>query len=239
MSLLTEQIKASLADKAIPEKAAFFPRFFKSGPGEYGEGDQFLGVKVPEQRKIAKSVFKEISYAEIEMLIQDVYHEVRLTAIYILVYRYQKLRSDTDRKELVDFYLAHLDYVNNWDLVDSSCHHILGHYYLDKDKKLFYKLADEDHLWRQRVAIISSYYWIKRGHFHDALALAEKLLYHPHDLIHKAVGWMLREIGNVDFEVEMSFLRNYYKTMPRTALRYAIEKFDQSLRKQLLAGELD
>lgn len=239
MSLLTEQIKASLADKAIPEKAAFFPRFFKSGPGEYGEGDQFLGVKVPEQRKIAKAVFKDISYSELEELLHDVYHEVRLTAIYILVYRYQKLKNDSDRKELVDFYLSHLDYVNNWDLVDSSCHHILGHYYLDRKKDLFYELAEVDHLWRQRVAMISTYYWIKRGYFEDALALAEKLLYHPHDLIHKAVGWMLREIGNKDFEVEMSFLRKHHQTLPRTALRYAIEKFDPELRKKLLSGELD
>ncbi|SFT74453.1 3-methyladenine DNA glycosylase AlkD [Algoriphagus locisalis] len=238
MSVLTEQIKASLADKAIPEKAAFFPRFFKSGPGEYGEGDQFLGVKVPEQRKIAKAVFKEISYSELDELLHDVYHEVRLTAIYILVYRYQKLKSDPDRKELVDFYLSHLDYVNNWDLVDSSCHHILGHYYLNRNKDLFYEFAEIDHLWRQRVAMISTYYWIKRGHFEDALALAEKLLYHPHDLIHKAVGWMLREIGNMDFEVEMGFLRKNYQTMPRTALRYAIEKFEPDLRKQLLCGDL-
>lgn len=239
MSLLTEQIKAALEDKAIPEKAAFFPRFFKSMPGGYGEGDQFLGVIVPEQRKVAKAVFKEISYAEIAELLHDVYHEVRLTAIYILVYRYQKLKTDNERKELVDFYLTHLDSVNNWDLVDSSCHHILGHYYLERDKDLFYELAAQDHLWRQRVAMISSYYWIKRGFFEDALVLAEKLLHHPHDLIHKAVGWMLREIGNMDFEVEMSFLRKHYLTMPRTALRYAIEKFEPDLRKKLLSGELD
>ena len=239
MSLLTEQIKASLADKAIPEKAAFFPRFFKSGPGEYGEGDQFLGVIVPEQRKIAKEVFKEINLDEIEVLLHDVYHEVRLTAILILVYRYQKLKSDSERKVIVDFYLSNLNYVNNWDLVDSSCHQILGHYYLVRKKDIFYKLADESHLWSKRVAVISSYYWIKRGEFEDALNLSEKLLYHPHDLIHKAVGWMLRESGNKDFEVELSFLRKHYLTMPRTTLRYAIEKFDPVFRKKILAGELD
>lgn len=239
MSILTEQIKASLEDKAIPEKAEFFPQFFKSMPGGYAEGDQFLGVTVPEQRKVAKAVYKEISYVEIEELLHDVYHEVRLTAIHILVYRYQKLKTDFDRKELVDFYLSQLDYVNNWDLVDSSCHHILGHYYLNREKKLFYELAEADHLWRQRVAMISSYYWIKKGLFVDALALAEMLLNHPHDLIHKAVGWMLREIGNRDFEVELDFLRKHYTTMPRTALRYAIEKFDPQLRQQLLAGKLE
>jgi 3-methyladenine DNA glycosylase AlkD len=238
MSELTAQVIAALSDKANPVKAAFFPRFFKSKPGGYGEGDQFLGVIVPEQRKVAKAVFKEISFEEITLLLQNKYHEVRLTAIYILVYRYQKLKTNSEQKQLVEFYLSKLDYVNNWDLVDSSCHHILGHYYLSKDKSLFYELADSGNLWKQRVAMISCFYWIKRGHFEDALALAEKLLHHEHDLIHKAVGWMLREIGNVDFEVEMEFLRKYYKTMPRTALRYAIEKFDKELRRQFLKGEL-
>ncbi|REG91954.1 DNA alkylation repair protein [Algoriphagus antarcticus] len=121
--------------------------------------------------------------------------------------------------------------------MDSSCHHILGHFYLDRDKSLFYKLADSDHLWRQRVYVISSYYWIRRGRFDDALALAEKLLYHEHDLIHKAVGWMLREIGNKDSEVEKGFLKKHYISMPRTALSYAIEKFHPDIRKRILAGE--
>jgi 3-methyladenine DNA glycosylase AlkD len=239
MSLLTKQIFATLSDKANPVKAAFFPRFFKSMPGSYGEGDQFLGVIVPEQRKVAKAVFKEINFQEISELLQNPFHEVRLTAVYILVYRYEQLKSDKAQKELVDFYLDHLDYVNNWDLVDSSCPHILGNYYLNREKELFYSLAETDHLWRQRVAMISSMYWIKRGQFDDALALAEKLLHHEHDLIHKAVGWMLREIGNKDFEVEIGFLRKYYTTMPRTALRYAIEKFDSELRQRLLKGELE
>lgn len=238
MSELTEQVKAVLADKAIPEKAAFFPRFFKSFPGGYGEGDQFLGVKVPEQRKVAKQVFKEITDDEISLLLRDEYHEVRLTALFILVYRYQKLKSDSARKELVDFYLAHLHYVNNWDLVDSSCHPILGHYFLDRDKSLFYELAASGKLWQQRVAMISTYYWIKHDRFGDALALAEKLLHHRHDLMHKAVGWMLREIGNRNMDVEMEFLKKHYRGMPRTALRYAIEKFDPELRKQFLVGEI-
>lgn len=238
MSLLTEQIIAALSDKANPEKAAFFPRFFKSLPGGYGEGDKFLGVIVPVQRKIAKSVYKEISLEEIAELLRDKYHEVRLTALFILVYRYQKITSAAEQKEVVDFYLAHLNFVNNWDLVDSSCHPILGHYYLNREKSLFYELAESDDLWSQRCAMISSYYWIKRRHFEDALALAEKLLSHEHDLIQKAVGWMLREIGNKDFEVEMGFLKKYYTTMPRTTLRYAIEKFDPELRKQILKGSL-
>ncbi|MBN3581127.1 DNA alkylation repair protein [Algoriphagus aestuarii] len=238
MTLLVEQIKAALKDKAIPEKAAFFPIFFKSGPGEYGEGDQFLGVKVPEQRKIAKSVYKEISLEEIEILMRDAYHEVRLTAVLILVYRYEKLKSDEERKKLVDFYLSNLKWVNNWDLVDSSCHQILGHYYLNRDKSLFYELAAKSHLWSQRVAMVSTYYWIKRGKFKDALSLAEKLIDHPHDLMHKAVGWMLREIGNQDYEVEYAFLKKHYQQMPRTALRYAIEKFDENVRQDFLKGRI-
>ncbi|MCE7055130.1 DNA alkylation repair protein [Algoriphagus sp. AGSA1] len=238
MSILTEQIIASLADNASRGKAEYFPRFFKSGSGEYGEGDQFLGVTVPVQRKTAKAVYKEISLDEIEQLLHNNYHEVRLTALFVLVYRYQKLTNEAERKLLVDFYLKNLDHVNNWDLVDSSCHPILGHYFLDKDKTLFYELADSGQLWSQRVAMISSYYWIKRGFYDDALGIAEKLIDHPHDLIHKAVGWMLREIGNQDFEVEMAFLRKHYKTMPRTALRYAIEKFEPSLRRLFLNGSL-
>ncbi|MBB6326913.1 3-methyladenine DNA glycosylase AlkD [Algoriphagus iocasae] len=238
MTLLVEQIKAALRDKAIPEKAAFFPRFFKAGPGEYGEGDKFLGVKVPEQRKIAKSVFKEISLNEIGILMKDDYHEVRLTGVMILVYRYEKLKSDEERKELVDFYLDHLPWVNNWDLVDSSCHQILGHYYLNRDKSLFYELADKDHLWSQRVAMVSTYYWIKRDEFKDALALAERFLDHPHDLMHKAVGWMLREIGNRNYDVEYEFLKKHYQKMPRTALRYAIEKFDEEVRQDFLKGRI-
>lgn len=238
MTLLVEQIKAALADKAIPEKAAFFPRFFKSGPGEYGEGDKFLGVKVPEQRKIAKSAFKEISLKEISTLMKDSYHEVRLTGVLILVYKYQKIKNEEDQKAIVDFYLDHLPWVNNWDLVDSSCHHILGHYYLGRDKSLFYELAGKDHLWSQRVAMVTSYYWIKRGRYEDALILAEKFISHPHDLMHKAVGWMLREIGNQDYEVEYEFLKKHYRQMPRTALRYAIEKFDEEVRQDFLKGRV-
>ncbi len=238
MTQLVEQIKAALQDKAIPEKAAFFPRFFKSGPGEYGEGDKFLGVKVPEQRKIAKSVFKEISLKEIGILMKDAYHEVRLTGVLTLVYRYEKLKSDEERKVIVDFYLDHLPWVNNWDLVDSSCHQILGHYYLNRDKSLFYKLAGKDHLWSQRVAMVSTYYWIKRGKYEDAQKLAEKFLNHPHDLMHKAVGWMLREIGNQDFDVEYQFLKKHYQAMPRTALRYAIEKFEEEVRQDFLKDRI-
>lgn len=228
MSVLTEQIIEYLKDKSNTEKASFLSKFFKAFPSGYGEGDLFLGVVVPEQRKIAKQFFKEISLEELSILIQDPFHEVRLTGLMALVYRYEKTKSETERAKLVDFYLSHLDFLNNWDLVDSSCHQILGHFFWKKDKSLFYKLADSGHLWRQRIAMISSYFWIKKGDFGDWLALAEKLKNHPHDLMHKAVGWMLREIGNRDFDVEFEFLKKHYTTLPRTALRYAIEKFLRS-----------
>lgn len=220
-----------LSHKSNPEKAAFFPRFFKSLPGEYGEGDRFLGVTVPEQRAIVKRVYKDISLKELSKLLQNEYHEARLTALFILVLKFEKNKDVETRKEIVDFYLNHLDYVNNWDLVDSSCYKILGPYLADKDRKLLYDLALSDKLWHQRVAMITTLYFIKKGDFKDALGIAEILLHHDHDLIYKAVGWMLREIGNKDQQVELEFLDAHYQTMPRTALRYAIEKFDQSLRK--------
>lgn len=238
MSGLTEQIIEALREKAIPEKASFLPKFFKTGPGEYGEGDLFLGVTVPDQRQIAKQFFKEISLEELTRLIQHPFHEVRLTGLLALVYRYEKTKSEPDKMALVNFYLSQLDFVNNWDLVDSSCYQILGHFYWKKEKTLFYELADSGHLWRQRVAMISSYFWIKKGEFADALALVGRLKNHPHDLMHKAVGWMLREIGNRNFEVELEFLKKHYQTLPRTALRYAIEKFPEDLRQDFLKGNI-
>ena len=238
MSLLTEQILESLKDKAIPEKAKFLPKFFKAFPSGYGEGDQFLGVIVPDQRTIAKACFQDISLDEISELLHNPFHEARLTALMMLVFRFEKLKSESARKEIADFYLDHLSFINNWDLVDSSCYQILGAFYHKKDKSLFYELADSGHLWRQRVAMISSLYWIKKDDFEDGLALAEKLKNHPHDLMHKAVGWMLREIGKRDFDSEYEFLKKNYQTMPRTALRYAIEKFPEELRQDFLKGRV-
>ncbi len=223
-----------LSHKSNLEKAAFFPRFFKSLPGEYGEGDLFLGVTVPEQRAIVKQVFKDIALNELSKLLQNEFHEARLTAVLILVLKFEKNKNAEDRKELVDFYLNHLDYVNNWDIVDSSCYKILGPYLVDKERKLLYDLAYTDKLWHQRVAIITTLHFIKNGDFKDALALAEILLHHDHDLIHKAVGWMLREIGNKNRQVELDFLDTHYQNIPRTALRYAIEKFEEPLRKHYL-----
>lgn len=197
-----------------------------------------MGVTVPDQRAIAKSFYRDIPLDDLSDLIQNQYHEVRLTALIALVYRYEKTKTEAGQKELADFYLHHLDWVNNWDLVDTSCHSILGHFYWKKDKTLFFHMAGSHGLWRQRVAMISSLYWIKKGDFDDALTLAEALIDHSHDLMHKAVGWMLREIGNRNIEVELAFLKKHYRAMPRTALRYAIEKFSEDLRQDFLKGRV-
>ena len=234
MSLLTEEIRAALTDKINPVKAAFLPKYFKAIPGGYGEGDFFMGISVPDQRAVAKIFFKEISLAELSELLKDRFHEIRMTALFMLVYKYEKLKEDSERKKVVDFYLAHLDGINNWDLVDSSCHKILGPYYFKRDKTLFYEYAESGNLWKQRIAMISCFFWINEGEYSDALALAEKLLNHPHDLMHKAVGWTLRVIGDHDFNVEYEFLRKHYQSMPRTALRYAIEKFPEEIRQDFL-----
>ena len=238
MSPTCEQIFLSLQERAIPAKVAHLQRYFNTGPGGYGEGDLFLGVTVPEQRQVAKNLAFQISLAELSELLQHSYHEMRLTGLLALVYRFEKTPAEADRQELVDFYLAHLPSINNWDLVDSSCYQILGAYYWKKDKSLFYQLAASSQLWEQRIAMISSLYWIRKREFSDALALAEQLKSHPHDLMHKAVGWMVREVGKRNFEAAYEFLLVHYRTLPRTALRYAIERFPEELRQDFLKGRI-
>ena len=236
MSPTCEQVYLSLQERAVPAKAAHLQRYFNTSPGGYGEGDLFLGVTVPEQRKIAKTFASQISLPELSELVQHPYHEMRLTGLLALVYRFEKTSSEGDRQELVDFYLAHLPWINNWDLVDSSCVQILGAFYWQKDKSLFYRLAASSQLWEQRIAIISSLYWIRKRVFTDALSLAKLLKNHPHDLMHKAVGWMLREVGKRNFDAAHKFLLVHYRTLPRTALRYAIERFPEELRQDFLKG---
>ncbi|HHU32797.1 MAG TPA: DNA alkylation repair protein [Clostridia bacterium] len=233
-----EAIKQELKEQVIPAKAEYFPKFFQAFPGGYGEGDQFLGVTVPSQRRVAKKYWPKISLKEVEKLLQEPIHEYRLTALFILVSKFEHLKNEAERKEIVDLYLNNLKFVNNWDLVDSSADKILGRYLFDydKEKNILYDFAKSGDLWRQRVAIIATFYFIKQNHFEDTLAIAKILLHHKHDLIHKAVGWMLREIGKRDFTVEYNFLVEHYKDMPRTMLRYAIEKFENDLRKRFLQG---
>lgn len=212
----------ALSDLSNPEKAAFLPGFFRAFPGGYGEGDKFLGVTVPNQRKVASQFAKQTTEGDLQHLIENPYHEVRLTALLILV---SKFRKASEKGFWVDFYLRNLKYVNNWDLVDSSAHFILGEWLWDKDRTMLHDMARRENLWEQRIAIISTYHFIRKKDFADTLTISETLIDHRHDLIHKAVGWMLREIGNRDFEAEKVFLEKHYRQMPRTMLRYAIEKF--------------
>jgi 3-methyladenine DNA glycosylase AlkD len=208
------------------KQAQLLQGFFKTGKGQYGEGDIFLGIKVPVQRKVARN-YNDLSLKDIQTLLNSKIHEHRLCALFILTHKYEK----TKKKEIVDFYLKNAKKVNNWDLVDSSAHKILGDYLLDKDKKILYQLANSNNLWEKRISIISTAAFINKNQFEDTLKISEILLNDSHDLIHKAVGWMLREVGKRDQAVEEKFLNKYHKIMPRTMLRYSIEKFDDKKRK--------
>jgi len=231
-----QSVKNELQKHINVEKANFLPKFFQAFPGGYGEGDQFIGVTVPNKRKVARKFYKDIPLVEVEELLNEPIHEYRLTALFILILKYDKFKTDAEKKAIVNLYLNNIRCINNWDLVDSSADKILGPYLLDKEKDLLYELARSDDLWKQRIAIITTYYFIRNNQFDHTLNIAKILLDHKHDLIHKAVGWMLREVGNRDFDVEFNFLREHYPQMPRTMLRYAIEKFEEGLRQQFLKG---
>ncbi len=226
---MLNQLKKDLKKLANPEKAKILQRFFKTGKGEYGEGDVFLGITVPEQRKIAKK-YSELPLKETQKLLSGKIHEHRLTALLILVIKYKK-SDDTDKKRISHFYIKNFKHINNWDLVDLSSEKILGDYLLEKDKSLLYKLAKSKNLWERRIAVITTFAFIRNNRFNDTLKISGLLLNDRHDLIHKAVGWMLREIGKRDQEVEEKFLQKHYRKMPRTMLRYAIEKFDEKKRQ--------
>ncbi|OIO81774.1 DNA alkylation repair protein [Candidatus Pacearchaeota archaeon CG1_02_32_132] len=222
-----------------PEKAKAYARFFKTGKDEYGEGDKFLGLTVPESREIAKK-FIDLDLNEINEHLKSEWHEERLIALLILVEKYNK--NPIDRKKIFDFYLSNLEQVNNWDLVDLSASRIAGHFlfYFGKDyeiyKMLLRKMAESENLWVRRVAIISTLYSISQNKFEDTLEISRLLLSDKHDLIHKAVGWMLREVGKRDEKVLKDFLKDNYSELPRTTLRYAIERFPEDERKKWLGG---
>ncbi|REL25776.1 DNA alkylation repair protein [Thalassotalea euphylliae] len=234
--MTTDQVLASLQELSNPAIAEHSARFFKTGKGQYGEGDKFLGIRVPQVRAVVKQ-YKSLPLPEISTLLHNEYHEVRLCALLMLVTRFKRKHS-SEQQAIFDCYMENLDQVNNWDLVDSSAHPILGGHLFDKDRQLLYHLVQSRNLWHRRIAIITTYYFIKCGDFTDTLALSKTLLADHHDLIHKAVGWMLREVGKKDHDVEYQFLKQHYKAMPRTMLRYAIEKFPAETRAQFLAGTL-
>ncbi|MGI6424605.1 MAG: DNA alkylation repair protein [Tepidanaerobacteraceae bacterium] len=231
-----EEIKEELKKCIKDEKAAYLPKFFQAFEGGYGEGDRFLGVVVPDQRKVARKHYQLVSMRDIEKLLNEPYHEYRLTALFIMVYKFEKSKDEKEKEEIANTYLDNIEAVNNWDLVDASAPKILGPFLWDKNKDILYEMAQTPDLWKQRIAIMSTFYFIKQGEFDDTLKIAKILLNHEHDLIHKAVGWMLREIGNRNFDIEYDFLKENYKVMPRTMLRYAIEKFEPDLRQKFLKG---
>ena len=222
-----------LSDSEIAEHSQ---RFFKTGKGEYGYGDIFLGIRVPVLRKAAKQ-FQYISLTEIQRLLKSKYHEVRLLSLIIMVGQYSK--EDNHKKEKIyGLYLKNTKYINNWDLVDSSAHYIIGPWLFDKDRSILYELASSKNLWERRISIMSTFHFIKNGEFTDTLQLSEILIKDTEDLIHKAVGWMLREVGNRNQEIEEKYLYKHYNKMPRTMLRYSIEKFTKARRQQYLKGEV-
>ena len=231
-----EAILEHLQSLANPEIAAHSQRFFKTGMGEYGEGDIFLGIRVPVIRQAVKK-FKTTPVSDAERLLKSQYHEVRLFALLLLVLRFSKGSAD-EREEIYRLYLANTQYVNNWDLVDSSALYIVGAYLEKRERSVLYDLAKSDLLWERRIAVLSTFYFINIKQYDDALRIAEWLLGDREDLIHKAVGWMLREIGKRDRDVEVAFLKAHYKKMPRTMLRYAIEKFTKEERRKYLKGEV-
>lgn len=226
------EVITSLKLYANPEKAIILARFFKTGPGEYGEGDKFMGVMVPTQRQLARQ-YRTLPLSEIKRLLTSAWHEVRLTALIILTERVKKISSEED-KEIFDFYLAHTIYINNWDLVDLSAPQIVGRYLLTRDRSILYKLAQSSLLWERRISILATLTFIRQGDFEDTLQLAELLLLDSEDLMHKAVGWMLREVGKRDLKKLTTFLDQHYRTMPRTMLRYAIERLSETQRQQYL-----
>ena len=212
----------SLKSKADFQRSKNLARFFKTGKGQYGEGDKFLGITVPEQRQVAKK-FMDLSLGEIESLLKSEFHECRLTALLILVEKYKNVKKFSDSK-IPKFYLKNIKYINNWDLVDLSSHKILGKYLFDRPRDILYKLVNSKNLWQRRIAIVSTASFIAKSDFKDTLKISEILLLDSHDLIHKAVGWMLREVGKKDKKSLIMFLDKHYKKMPRTTLRYSIEK---------------
>ena len=230
---------SEMLSKADPGQVEGLARFFKTGPGQYGEGDKFLGIKVPVTRGVVKERWREVGFPELEECLASEYHEVRLAGLLALVEIFSHAKKDPElRRSCVDFYLAHTDRINNWDLVDLSCYPLLGEWLLDKDRSLLYDLARNGKtIWEQRIGMVSTMTFVRHGQLNDTFAIADILLHHPHDLIQKAVGWLLREAGKRDESALLAYLEPRAATMPRTALRYAIEKLDDVQRRHFLGRE--
>lgn len=236
MSTQIAELRKKIKSLANPEISETMQWFFKTGKGEYGEGDIFVGIKVPTQRKIARE-FKNLELSELKIFLDSKIHEERLISLFILVDKYEK-GNETEKEKIFSFYLKNRKGINNWDLVDLSAPKIIGKHLFKKDRSILFKFALSKNLWEKRIAVLSTYEFIRNNDFQTTLEIAELLVDDKHDLIHKAVGWMLREIGKRDLKTEENFLKLYYKKMPRTMLRYAIEKFPESKRKKYLLGKI-
>jgi len=233
---MLDEIHIALEQLADPERAALLQRYFKTGPGEYGEGDRFHGIRVPEIRRLSRQ-YHGIAMANVLQLLHSPMHEERLLALFILVLKFNK-GSAAEQEEIFGLYLANTEYINNWDLIDSSAGHIVGAYLDGRDTAPLYRLARSDSLWERRIAIMATSYFIGQDSFDGTLMIATMLINDNHDLIHKAVGWMLREVGKRDCQAEEKFLREHYRHMPRTMLRYAIERFPEEKRRAYLSGSI-
>ncbi|MFH1767630.1 MAG: DNA alkylation repair protein [Candidatus Omnitrophota bacterium] len=231
-----DKIKNELKRYSNKKKAKILRSFFKTGPGEYGQGDLFLGATVPQIRKIANMHYRYFSYTQTAKLLKSKIHEERLLALLILVSKYQR-SGYGDRQKIYKLYLKSSRYINNWDLVDLTAPKIVGEFLVSENKEVLYDLARSKSLWERRIAIIATFRFIKKGYFKDSLRIAKILLYDREDLIQKAVGWMLREVGKRDQSAEEAFLKKHYKNMPRTMLRYAIERFEEKKRQGYLRGK--
>lgn len=218
------------------EKRNILPRFFKTGKGEYGDGDKFLGVSVSDVRKIAKN-HKNATINELTEMMQSEWHEARLCSLLIMAEQFKKT-DDEGRKRIVGFYLSVTNRINNWDLVDLSCPAIIGEYLLNRSHDLLYRLAESSLLWENRIAVVSTIIFIRHGQLDDTFNLSTKMMNHPHDLMHKAIGWMLREAGKRDESRLYNYVKTYRLEMPRTMLRYAIEKFDKNVRAELMKRDI-
>lgn len=233
---MVNEIKKRLRKLGDKERAAVSQRFFKTGPGEYGEGDIFAGITVPELRKLARQ-YRHMTLNDTTELLQSPIHEERLLALLILIHKFSTGAAPL-KKQIFDLYLNNTRYINNWDLVDVSAQYIVGAYLVQKTKKVLYRLAKSEDFWERRIAIMSTFHFIRQNDFSETLKIARVLIADREDLIHKAVGWMLREIGKRDMQTEEEFLLKYYKQMPRTMLRYAIEKFPKVRRRLYLTGKI-
>ncbi len=233
---MLSKLKQELQDLADPERAKANERFFKTGPGQYGEGDQFIGITMPNLRKVAKK-YLYLSLNDVEELLHSEIHEFRMAALVIWTYQYEKA-DKTTKENIYTTYLNNTKYINNWDLVDVTTPRIVGQHLFNKDRKILYQLAKSNDLWEKRISILATFWFIRNNQFEDTLKIATILLNDSHDLIHKAVGWALREVGKKDQSVEEEFLKQHYNDMPRTMLRYAIERFPESLRKQYLHSQI-